>query len=108
MIVGTNAPLTSWNLRRVARRASFGLARTGGMASHSSGDIALVFSTVPSVEAQVRDAEMATRQISGFFRACIESVEEAIVNSLLRAHTVIGRDDNTAYAIPIDTVVELL
>lgn len=108
MIVGTNAPLTSWSLKRVARRASFGLARTGGMASHGSGDIALAFSTVPSVEAQARDAEMAIRQISEFFRACIESVEEAIVNSLLRAHTVIGRDGNTAYAIPIDTVADLL
>jgi D-aminopeptidase len=108
MIVGTDAPLTSWSLRRVARRASFGLARTGGMASHGSGDIALAFSTVPSVEAQVRDAEVVAGRVSEFFRACIESVEEAITNSLLRAHTVVGRDGNTAEAVPIDAVTDLL
>jgi D-aminopeptidase len=108
MIVGTDAPLTAWSLRRVARRASFGLARTGGMASHGSGDIALAFSTMPRAEAQVGDTEMAAKSISEFFRACIESVEEAIVNSLLRARTVVGRDDNAAYAIPIDAVADLL
>lgn len=108
MIIGTNAPLTAWSLKRVARRASFGLARTGGMASHGSGDIALAFSTVPAAEAQVKDTEIATGRISNFFRACIESVEEAIINSLLRAHTVVGRDGNTAHAIPIDAVADLL
>jgi D-aminopeptidase len=108
MVIGTDAPLTSWSLRRVARRASFGLARTGGMASHGSGDIALAFSTVPPVEAQVGDVEMAAGRITQFFRACIESVEEAIINSLLRAHTVLGRDGNTADAILVGRVVHLL
>jgi len=108
MIVGTDAPLTSWSLKRVARRASFGLARTGGMASHGSGDIALAFSTVPAVDAQAQDVEQVTKHITDFFRACIESVEEAIINSLLRSHKVIGRDGNTAEAIPIDAVTDLL
>jgi len=101
MIIGTDAPLASWELKRVARRVSFGLARTGGMATHGSGDIALAFSTAS------RTGE-AERYIDEFFRACIESVEEAIINSLLRAYTVVGRDGNTASAIPIDAVVELL
>ncbi len=101
MIVGTDAPLIPLSLRRIARRASFGLARTGGMASHGSGDIALAFSTIPSAEAQVGDVETATGRITDLFRACIESVEEAIVNSLFRAHKVVGRDGNTADAIPI-------
>jgi L-aminopeptidase/D-esterase-like protein len=68
----------------------------------------LAFSTMPRAEAQVGDTEMAAKSISEFFRACIESVEEAIVNSLLRARTVVGRDDNAAYAIPIDAVADLL
>jgi len=104
MIIGTDAPMTPLSLRRIARRASFGLARTGGMASHGSGDIALAFSTVPLFEAQARDAKAVAEQISHFFRVCIESVEEAIINSLLQAHTVVGRDGNTAHAISIDAV----
>jgi len=108
MIVGTDAPLTPLGLRRVARRASFGLARTGGIASHGSGDIALAFSTVPMFAAKVNDAEVVAGQITQFFRACIESVEEAIINSLLRAHRVVGRDGNYADAIPIDKVITML
>ncbi len=108
MIVGTDAPMIPLSLRRIARRASFGLARTGGMASHGSGDIALAFSTVPLVEARTEDTAMVAGQITQFFRACIESVEEAIINSLLRAHRVVGRDGNTANAISIDKVVKIL
>ena len=108
MIVATDAPLDPSSLRRVARRVSFGLARTGGMASHGSGDIALAFSTVPLTEARQEDARDARSHITPFFRACIESVEEAIVNSLLRAHTVIGRDGNTARAISIDGVARCM
>jgi len=104
MIIGTDAPLTSGSLKRVARRAGFGLARTGGMASHGSGDIALAFSTVPAIESDVRVAE---KYINEFFRACIESVEEAIINSLFRAYTVVGRDGNTAKAIPLDVLNDL-
>ena len=78
------------------------------MASHGSGDIALAFSTVPAVDAQAKDVGLTTRHITEFFRACIESVEEAIVNSLLRADKVIGRDGNTAEAIPIDDVTDLV
>jgi len=108
MIIGTDAPLIPLGLRRVARRASFGLARTGGMASHGSGDIALAFSTTPLMSAPVEDIKNAAGRINDFFRACIESVEEAIVNSLLRAHRVVGRDGNTADAIPVDIVADLL
>lgn len=108
MIIATDAPLTSWSLKRVVRRASFGLARTGGMATHGSGDIALAFSTVPVNEVQSKDTEKTIKQIDQFFRACIESVEEAIINSILRAHTVVGRDGNTAYAISIESLADLI
>lgn len=106
--MGTDAPLTSVSLRRIARRASFGLARAGGMASHSSGDIALAFSTVPVFDIKVNELKSTERYINDLFRACIESVEESIINSLLRSNTVVGRDGNTVNAISIDELKDLL
>ncbi len=108
MIIATNAPLTAWSLKRVVRRASFGLARTGSIASHGSGDIALAFSTVGKFEAHVNDTKIAENHISQFFRACIESVEEAIINSLLKANTVVGHDNNVSKAIDIDNLKDIL
>jgi D-aminopeptidase len=108
MIIATDAPLTPLDLRRVARRAAFGLARTGGIATHGSGDVALAFSTVSVSEIHQELSENGKKSITQFFRACIESVEEAIINSLLRAHTVVGRDDNKAKAISIDAVAKIM
>lgn len=113
IVVATDAPLEARDLRRLAARAVFGLARTGSSYSHGSGDFAIAFSTSP--EARTRHGESAARPrillpseaVSPLFQAALEATEEAVYNSLLRATTVNGRGV-TVEAIPIDRLREIL
>jgi D-aminopeptidase len=113
IVVATDAPLTPRDLKRLAARAVFGLARTGSSYSHGSGDYAIAFSSAP--EARVRHGEAAPRArlllpgeaLSPLFEAALEATEEAVYNSLFRATTVTG-NGVTAEAIPIDRVVDVL
>jgi D-aminopeptidase len=113
IVVATDAPVTARDLKRLAARAVFGLARTGSSYSHGSGDYAIAFSSAP--EARVRQGEAAPRArlvlpgdaLSPLFEAALEATEEAVYNSLFRATTVTGNGE-TAEAIPIDRVVEVL
>ncbi len=114
IIVATDAPLDARNLKRLAARAMFGLARTGSAASNGSGDYAIAFSTAPQVRIQAGD-RAATRHIevlgnesmSPLFLAVIEATEEAIYNSLFRAVTITG-NGHTVEALPIEKTVEIL
>jgi D-aminopeptidase len=113
IVVATDAPLSPRDLKRLAARAVFGLARTGSSYSHGSGDYAIAFSSAP--EARVRHGEGTPRArlllpgeaLSPLFEAALEATEEAVYNSLFRATTVTGNGD-TAEAIPLDRVVEVL
>ena len=113
IVVATDAPLSPRDLKRLAARAVFGLARTGSSYSHGSGDYAIAFSSAP--EARVRHGEAAPRTrlllpgeaLSPLFEAALEATEEAVYNSLFRATTVTG-NGVTAEAIPIDRVVDVL
>lgn len=112
IVVATDAPIGERNLRRLAARALFGLARTGSSASNGSGDYVIAFSTAPSLRrAPGAPADAAERVgndgMSGLFQGVAEATEEAIYNSLFRATTVTSRY-GTADAIPIDRVVEIL
>lgn len=102
IIVGTNAPVTARQLGRIGRRAALGLARAGGIANHNSGDFVISFSN--SHERPIVDDS----HLTPLFRGCIESTEEAIVNSILRASTLEGRDGNTRHSIPIDELKKVL
>ena len=102
MVVATDAPLSSRQLGRVGRRAGMGLARAGGIASHGSGDFIIAFSNATE-QTYIEEEELTT-----LFRGVVESTEEAIVNSVLRAETVVGRDGNTRQGIPIERVSEIL
>jgi D-aminopeptidase len=102
IVIATDAPLDARRLKRVAKRASFGLARTGAMAFHGSGDFVIAFST-RSDRPSIPD-----ERISPLFRATVESVEEAILNSILKAETMTGRDGNIRLGIPIDQLIEIL
>ena len=102
MVVATDAPLSSRQLGRVGRRAGMGLARAGGIAGHGSGDFIIAFSNATE-QARLEEEELTT-----LFRGVIESTEEAIINSVLRAETVVGRDGNSRHGIPIDRVTEIL
>ncbi|MFQ5808593.1 MAG: P1 family peptidase [Armatimonadota bacterium] len=106
MILATDAVASARQLKRVARRAGFGLARTGAIASHGSGDFVIAFSTAERERAG--GASLTDRDLTPLFRAAIEATEEAIVNSLLRAETMAGRDGNTRHAIPVEEVARLV
>jgi len=115
IIVGTDAPLSDRQLLRVARRCQGGLARTGSVFSHGSGDFALAFSTANKVSDSDTPESSEQRYISDdspylglLFRACVEAVEESVLNSLFMAETMVGRDGHTRFGLPIDTVLEIL
>jgi D-aminopeptidase len=112
IIVATDAPVSYRQLTRVARRATFGLARTGAIASHGSGDFVIAFSTANRIGASPPEGSLPTFHDEGalslLFRAVIEATEESIINSLLKAHTVVGRDGNVRHGIPIRRILEIL
>ncbi|MCB9287338.1 MAG: P1 family peptidase [Lewinellaceae bacterium] len=113
IVVATDAPAGARNLRRMAKRAMLGLARTGGIASNGSGDYVIAFSTAeglripyspesPLLEQRVLDNSAMTP----LFLATIEATEEAILNSLFMAETMTG-SGHTVEALPVDKVVEM-
>lgn len=111
IVVATDAPLGPRNLERLAKRAMLGLARTGGIASNGSGDYVIAFSTANRIiaGARIREvSELANSGVSPLFLATIEATEEAIINSLFAAETMVGRDGNRREALPRERVLERL
>jgi D-aminopeptidase len=118
IVVATDAPLLPHQCARVAQRAGLGLARTGGYGMSSSGDLFVCFATgnrgLPTGEIEVesptvRDLRAVIDQaLDPLFSATVEATEEAIVNALVAAETMTGRDGNTAYALPHDRLIELM
>ena len=103
IVVATDAPLASRNIKRLARRALAGLARTGSSMSNGSGDYVIAFSTVATgLKEEVRNDDM-----SPLFQAVIEATEEAIYNSLFAATTVTGHRGTTE-ALPREATLEIL
>lgn len=115
IVLATDAPLTSRQLGRVSVRVAAGLARTGSVYNHGSGDFVIAFNTAERIQPSA-DSPTTTRPalanegkvIGWFFTAVADAVEEAIYNSLFMAETVTGRDGNTRYALPVDRVMEIL
>jgi D-aminopeptidase len=113
IIVATDAPLDARDLKRLAARAVFGLARTGSSYSNGSGDFAIAFSTAPGLRVRFGQGEAQTRTllptdgVSGLFLAALEATEEAVYNSLLKATSVTSRS-GTAEAIPVETLSAVL
>jgi D-aminopeptidase len=114
IVVATDAPLDGRNLKRLASRALYGMARTGSSASNGSGDYVISFSTAQQNRirmddpAPTRHIEVLTNDaMSPLFEAVIEATEEAIYNSMLRATTTTGMG-HTIDALPIDKTVEIL
>ena len=113
IVVVTNAPLSSTQLNRVARRASMGLARLGSFSGDSSGDLIVSFSTAdgandPDQTAPVTSAPLANATIDPVFRATVEATEEAITNALVAAKTMTGANGYTVYGVPHDDLVRAL
>jgi D-aminopeptidase len=110
VIVLTDAPVAAADCQRLARRAGLGLARTGSYANHGSGEIFLAAATglrAPRGTAPTR-SPIVSYDLDPFFAAVVESTEEAVLNSLLMAPTVVGRDGNTSEGLPADAVAQLL
>ena len=112
VIIATDAPLSSRNLGRIARRAVLGLARTGSYMANGSGDFVIACSTKNLVDhaplRPVRSVEqLGNDSMSPLFLATVESVEEAVYNSLTKATTVKGFQAHTVEAIPIDRLKDI-
>jgi D-aminopeptidase len=112
MIVATDLPLSNRLLNRVSKRATLGMARVGSSGGHGSGDYVIAFSTTyrsPEAMASARRALADNESaIDVVFQAVADATEEAILNSLFQAQTVVGRDGHTRIALPLDAVLERL
>jgi D-aminopeptidase len=112
-VIATNAPLLPHQLKRLARRVPMGLARTGTIGGNGSGDIFLAFSTA-NAEAMASKSKIRSGNwvsnvvIDLFFRAVVEATEEAVIDAMITGETMIGRNGNTAVALPHDRVLEVM
>jgi D-aminopeptidase len=115
IIVATDAPLLPNQLKRLAHRATMGLARTGSVSGNGSGDLFLAFSTAnetaaaQSGGAAVKDAKMLPNEaMDPLFEATVEATEEAIVNAMTASDTMTGIDGRTVIGLPRDQLVTVL
>lgn len=104
ILIATDAPLDARQLRRLSLRAGAGLARTGSVFGHGSGDIALAFSTAYTLpqrpgEPMPAIAMLHDARLDGLFQAVADSVEQAILHALWRATAFVGRDGNVRSAL---------
>lgn len=112
VVIATDAPLLPHQLERLAQRATIGIAKMGGKGEDPSGDIFVAFSTAGLGEASA-DGSLATRRISNesitpLFYAVARATEEAIVNAMVAAETMVGADDVRVSELPVDRVREVL
>jgi D-aminopeptidase len=110
-LVVTDAPVDGAGCARLARRVGLGLARTGSVAHHGSGEIFMATSTGVRVGRDDRAWQTPVVTGRGFdplFAAVVEASEEAVLNSILASPTVVGRAGNTSIGIPVDQVIGLL
>ena len=119
-VVATDAPLHPRQLRRLARRVDVGLARTGSVGNDGSGEIFLAFSTANRIPRSTPKAAYSIDVIvegqfwtqgspfDALFEAVAEATEEAALNALFQADTVVGRDGHVLHGLPIDRTLELI
>jgi len=112
IVVATDAPLLPHQLKRIARRASLGLARTGSVSSNGSGDIFIAFSTANTGAAEAPATAQVTMlsnaRIGAVFEAAVEATEEAIINALVAGETMTGVDGHRIEAIPHDALLAVM
>ena len=113
IVIATDAPLLPHQLKRLARRASLGLARTGSVSGNGSGDLFLAFSTANSGAANPAEPTRSVQtvpndRLDSLFEATVQATEEAIVNALVANQGMTGRDGHRVEALPHNRVRELL
>lgn len=114
IVVATDAPLSARNLKRLAKRAMLGLAKTGGYSANGSGDYVIAFSTIrPQIDTATTphlliEKTLPNDAVSPLFLAVVEATEEAIINSLFMATTTTGKAGRSIEALPIKETLEIL
>jgi D-aminopeptidase len=112
VVVATDAPLLAHQLKRLARRASLGVARTGSSSGNGSGDIFIAFSTANpegwKQSGMVQLTMLPNERLNPLFEATVQATEEAIINALVAAETMTGIDNHKVIAIPHDRLRQVL
>lgn len=113
IVVATDAPLLPNHLFRLAKRTAMGLARTGSVSAHSSGDIFLAFSTGNRFSADDGRPLQPVRivpdgMITSLYQPTVEATDEAIVNAMTMAITMKGKNDRLVHALPLDRLVAIM
>jgi D-aminopeptidase len=112
VVVATDAPLLPHQLKRIARRVPIGISRTGGYGGNSSGDIFIAFSTANAgaydAKNNVRVEMVSNDNMSQLFEATAEATEESIVNALIAADDMSGKNNTKVYALPENRVIDIL
>jgi D-aminopeptidase len=115
IVLATDALLSDRQVGRLARRVAHGLARTGSVAGTTSGDFVIAFSTANRVAHHAQSISYpmtclveSWEIINPFFEAVVEATEEAVLNSLCRAQTMVGRDGRVRHALPLERVVDIM
>lgn len=106
IVVATDAPLLPHQLKRITRRVTMGLARTGSVSGNSSGDLFLAFSTTPIGDEDKKGVSkidmLSIDRLDPLFEATVQATEEAIINAMVAGRTMIGRDDHKVIGLPHD------
>ena len=110
VVIATDAPLFPDQLKRLAKRAALGVARTGGVSTNSSGDLFIAFSTAAPVPAGIHQQWSTLRndELDPLLTAVPQATEEAIINALVAAKTMKGINNNTFFALPHERLREVL
>ncbi|GIL14862.1 MAG: aminopeptidase [Chloroflexota bacterium] len=115
VVIATDAPMSSRQLKRLGMRVTFGLARTGTQGGNTSGDFAICFSTTrnrphhsTTPTLQLPQVVEDSAVINKLFDAVVEATEEAVLNSLFKAETMRGRDNRIIHALPIQETLEIM
>jgi L-aminopeptidase/D-esterase-like protein len=112
IVVASDAPLLPHQLKRVARRAALGIARTGSVAGNGSGDLFVAFSTAPVPNAGPDGASgvrmLDNDRMGPIFEATVAATEEAVINALVAGRTMTGHQRQTVLGLPHEKVREIL
>jgi len=113
LVAATDAPLLPYQLKKISKRMAIGLAQTGAISHTGSGDILLTFSTANKIPLNKPASFQNIKAINDFwitplYQAAVEATHEAVINALTAARTTVGRDNNTAFGIPLDQVKKIM
>jgi D-aminopeptidase len=116
IVIATDAPFSSQQLKKLTKRAFLGLGRTGGTGRNGSGDLAIAFSTsnkitrdpISIADERTVIHEFSYDALNSLFDATVEATEEAILNSMLMSDTMSGRNNNIVYGLPIPEVIQIM